>query len=123
MNTYIKGCSFTRLLYACFNFTSSLLYHLFYTRRMNSTVGNKLFKSNASDFSSNRIKARKSNCFRCIIDNKLNSCQLFKHLDVSSFSTDYASLHVFTRERYNRNCCFNFYFIIANSKLVTYLDV
>ena len=51
----------------------------------------------------NRIKTGKYNCFRCIINNQIYTCQCFKCTDISSFSSDNSSLHLIIRKLYNGN--------------------
>ena len=105
VNTYVKRSTFTRLLNSSLNLFACLLDSLLNSRGMNTSVGNKLFKCDSCRFTSYRVKSRKSDSLRCIVDNKLDTRKLFKHLNVSSLTSDYTTLHILVRKSNYRYSC------------------
>ena len=93
-----QNCSFALLFNSVLNLAFCLVNHFFNTCRMDSTVGYKLFKSDPCHFTSDMIKAGKRNCFRGIVNNKVDARKSFKGSDVSSLTSDNSSLHLVVRK-------------------------
>ena len=73
---------------------------------MNSTIGNKLFKSKSCNFTSYRLEAGNRNSFGSIINDKVNTCNCFNCSDISTLTADNTTFHFIVRNCNNRNCCF-----------------
>ena len=98
-------------LFACFlnfllNFFLCFFNHFFDTGRMNTTIVNQFFQSNAGNFTTNRIKAGNNNSFRSIVDNQVDTGQSFQSADVTTFTTDNTAFHFIIGQTYNRNSSF-----------------
>ena len=103
MHANRKGCLLASLLNLLLNLFLSLLDHFFNTGRMNTTVVNQLFQSNAGNLAAHRIKAGNNNCLRSIVDNQVNAGQSFQSADIATLATDNAALHLIIRQTNNGN--------------------
>ena len=82
-----------------FNVFPGFFNHFFNFCRVNSSVSYQSFKRKLCNFASDRLKRRKSDSLRCIVDYKVNAGQAFNRSYVSSFSSYYSSFHVIARKR------------------------
>ena len=105
MDTNFQGSFFSGFSHHNLDFFLSLLYHLFDSGWMNTSIYDKFFQCNSCHFSPDRIKAGKDNCFRSIINNQINTGQCFKCSDVSTFSSDNTAFHFIIWKLDNRNRC------------------
>jgi len=71
MNSNLQKSCLSLFAHHGFNFLLRLFYHFLDSRRMDSSVYNQTLQSDSGNLSSNRIKARKNDCLRCIVDNQL----------------------------------------------------
>ncbi len=69
-------------------------HHLFYAGRMNPPVRDQLLQSHSGDFPPDGIIAREYNRLRRVVHDHIDSSGGFEGTDVSSFSSDYAPLHL-----------------------------
>src|SRR3569833_127387 len=66
--------------------------HFFYTRRVDTAVGNQTVHGQAGYLAPNRVEAGKDDRFRCIVNNDLDTGGCFQRADVAAFATDDTSL-------------------------------
>ena len=69
-----------------------LCHNLLDTCRMDAAVDNELMQSKTRNLTSHRIKGRKKDCVRGVVNDNLNSGSGLKRTDVASFTADDASL-------------------------------
>jgi len=84
-----------------------LFYYLFYSRRMDPAIGDKLVKSKACNFPSYRIESRKYYCFRGIIHDYLYTCCSFKGSYIPSLTSDDPAFHFIRINVKDCNCIFD----------------
>ena len=106
IDTCVKGCCFAFFSDRCFHFFSCLFHHFLDTRRMNTAVYDQFFQSQSCDLSSDGIEAGQDDCFRCIVDDQIDTCQCFQCTDVSAFAADDTAFHFIVRQLYNGYGCF-----------------
>ena len=106
MYTNLQCSSFSLFLHHHFYFFLRLLYHLFDSGRMNTSVHNQFFQRNSCNFTTNRVKTGQNNCLRRIIDNQVYTRHCFQCTDISSFPSDDSSFHFIVWKLYNGNSCF-----------------
>ena len=70
---------------------------------MDTSIYDQLFKGDSCDLASHRVKPREDNCFRSIIDDKIDAGHCLDRADISSFTTDDPSLHLIVRKLNDRN--------------------
>ena len=63
----------------------------------------KTFQRKTRDFTADRIKARQDDRFRSIINDEIDAGQRFDGTDISAFTTNDASLHLFVRKSHDGN--------------------
>src|ERR1035441_601196 len=90
-------------LIACFldgmlNFLFRFCYHLFNPARMDPAVSNQFLEGNLGHFTAYRVKARKDNRFRGVVNYQVDAGGCFKCPDIATFPTDYPPLHFIRRE-------------------------
>ena len=93
VNIGLKYRSFALLLDNIFNLFLRLLNHFLNSARMNSSVSYQLFKRTSCNLTSYRVKSRKYNRLRRIVNYQIYSCKRFYRSNVSAFTADYSSLH------------------------------
>ena len=81
--------------------------HLFNTCWVDTPVLNKLIKSQASNLSTNRVKATQYNRLRSIIYNYLHPCSGFKSTYITPLSPDDTALHLIIFDMENRHGILN----------------
>ena len=84
MNTEVYSRTFT-----CFDdFVLQLFFHfghnLFNTRRMDTSIADKLMESQTASFTTDRIKRRNNDSLRSIIYNDFNATGSFKCTDITT---------------------------------------
>ncbi len=87
------------------NLTAGFFNHFFNARRVNTAILNEFIKSDSCRLPSDRIKSGKNDCFRCVINNQVNTCKRFKRTNVTPFTADDTSFHLIIRkidDRYRR---------------------
>ena len=94
MNANVHSCILTIFTNLRFYFFLSFLNHLFDSGRMDTSIYDQFLKSYPRNLTTNRIKGRQYNCFRCIINNKIYTCKCLKGTDITPFTTDNSSLHL-----------------------------
>ena len=97
MYANLESCGFSLFLDHYFDFLLRLLYHLFDSGRMNTSVHNQLLQRNSRYLTTNRIKSGQDYCFRCIIYDQIYTCHGLKGTDVTSLTSDDTSLHFVIR--------------------------
>ena len=103
MNTHIHGCCLTVFTDLCLYFFLCLLHHLFDSSRMDTSIYDQFLKCHTGNLTTDWIKCRQYNCFRCIVNNKIYTCESFQRTDITAFTTDDPSLHLITWKLYHRN--------------------
>ena len=73
--------------------TSCLFYCFFNSRGMDTSVLNELFKRYSCYLTSYMVMAGKRYSLGGIVNDKVNTCELFKRTDVSALTADYSALH------------------------------
>ena len=106
VNVCLKYSTFTLLLNLVFNLTSCLVNHFLNPCRMNTTVRYEFFKCNSCNLASYLVKAWKCDCLRSVVNYEVNTCKCFKCTDITSFTSDYTTLHLVVRKCYNWNWWF-----------------
>ncbi len=91
--TGFQNGTLTFLFNCCVHFTAGFLNRFLNARGMDTPVSNQLFKCNARNFTPHRLKARKRNGFRSIINDEINTRQRFNRTDIAPFPTDNAPFH------------------------------
>ena len=81
------------------HFLARLFNHFLYAARMNTPVHYQLFKRNPRNLPPDRVKARKYNGFRSIVDYQINACSGFKGAYVPAFAADDSALHFIVGQR------------------------
>ena len=71
--------------------------------RMDTAILDKTFQRKTRDFTADRIKARQDDGLWGIIDDKIDAGQRFDGTDISAFTTNDASLHLFVRKSHDGN--------------------
>ena len=71
-----------------------LMEHLLDTRRMNASIGDKVFHGYAADLATNRVETRDRDALGGVIDDKVGAGELFEGADVAAFATDDATLQI-----------------------------
>ena len=94
MNARIKRGVFASLSYLLVDLFSSFIHHLFNARRMYSSIDDELLKRYPCDLSPYRVKSRKDNSFRSIINNQIYACSGFKSADIPALSSDNTPFHL-----------------------------
>ena len=88
---------FARFLNARFDFFVNLFDNLFNSRGMDPAVINQSFQRNLRHLTSNRVKPRKDNRFRRVIDDHVNTGRRLDRADVPSFPAYDSSFHLLVR--------------------------
>ena len=86
------------------HFFLRLCHDLFDAGRMDTAILDKTFQRKTRDFTADRIKARQDDSFRSIINDEIDAGQRFDGTDISAFTTNDASLHLFIRKSHDGNC-------------------
>src|SRR5574344_461000 len=103
MNTEVYSRTFT-----CFDdFVPQLFFHfghnLFNTRRMDTSIADKLMESQTASFTTDRIKRRNNDSLWSIIYNDFNATGSFKCTDITTFTSDDTSFHFVVIDMEYRN--------------------
>src|SRR5690606_26908348 len=72
--------------------------------RVNTSVSYQSVQSQSSDLTTNWIKSRKNNRFRCIINNNFDTCSRFQSADIASFPPDNPTFYFIAFYMENRDC-------------------
>ena len=75
--------------------------HFLNAGRMNSAVGNELFKCDTGDLTANGVKAGNSDGLGGVVDDEIAAGKSFNAADVTTLAADDASLHLVVGERYD----------------------
>ena len=97
MYANLESCGFSLFLDHYFDFFLRLLYHLFDSGRMNTSVHDQLLQRDSRYLTTNRIKSGQNYCFRCIINDQVYTCHGLKGADIASLTSDDTSLHLIIR--------------------------
>lgn len=88
VDTKVDCCPFTGFdnfflyLFAYFG------HHFLNTCRMDTSVCHQLVKSQTGNFTANRVKSGKNDCFRSVVYNDFNAGSGFQCADIASFTSD-----------------------------------
>ena len=88
MDTKVDSGSFAHFHNLVFHLFGHFRYHLFDTRRVNSSVLNELVKRKARYLTAHRVEGGKGDCFRSVIHHNLHTRSRFQRTDITSFTTD-----------------------------------
>ena len=97
MYANLESCGFSLFLDHYFDFLLRLLYHLFDSGGMNTSIHDQLLQRNSRYLTSDRIKSGQNNCLRCIINDQVYTRHGLKGTDVTSLTSDDTSLHLIIR--------------------------
>ena len=75
MDSNFERSGLTVLTHVRLHFALCFLHHLLDSCRMNTSIHNQAFQSNPCHLTADRIKTRKNNCLRGIIDDQLYASQ------------------------------------------------
>ena len=103
MNAGFKNGFLAGLFDAGFHFSLGFFHRFFNTGRMNSAVGNQLFKGQSGNLSPDRIEARNGDRLRGVVNNQIHARRRFHGTDISAFSADDPAFHVIVGKGHHRN--------------------
>ena len=103
MDTQVDSRTLTSLDDLILQLLLHLGYHLLNTGGVDTAVGNKLVKCQTANLTTDRIKGRDDNSFRCIINYNLHSAGGFKRTDITAFTTDNTAFHLIVVNMENAN--------------------
>ena len=101
-NAHLKHRALARLLDFLLHFLFDLFNRFLYSCRVNSAVGNQLFKRKSCNLAPYGVKAGKYNHLGSVVDNQLYTRCIFNRADISALSADKSCLHVVAGQGYNR---------------------
>ena len=101
--TDLEDSGITLLTDGFVDFLLCLLYDLFDSRRMDTSIDDELLEGDSCDLTTHRIKSGKNNRLRRIVDDQLYAGQLLQCTDITSLTADDAALHIIIRKLHDGN--------------------
>ena len=83
------------------NLTAGFFNGFLDSRRMDASVRNESFEGDSGDLTPHGLEARERDGLGCVIDNQVDSGQLFDCPDVAAFTSDNSALHFVVGQRHN----------------------
>ena len=99
MDPKVYAGSLTCLKYLVLKLFLNLGHNFLDTRRVDSSVNDKLVQGESGNFPADRIERGKKNGVRCVVNHDLDTCGSLKGTDITSLTTDNPSLDLIVLDR------------------------
>ena len=100
---HLENGGFALFLDELFDFLAGLRDDFLDAGRMDPSVQDQFLQGDAGDLAAHRVKARKHDGFRRIVDDQVHARRLFQRADVAAFASDDAAFHLIVGKRHHGN--------------------